>query len=312
MKFNVKNDKIRTEIIIRMKNLLNQFINYLQIEKGLTNNTIESYKTDLEQFIDFIKGKDISDIKNVSSLILSQYISHLRKIKLSSRSIARKVTAIRMFFKYLIIDRIITNNPASLLEIPKIGIHLPEYLTLSEVDALLNIFDIENSYELRDKAIIELMYSSGLRVSEIINLRLDDINLEEGFIKIKGKGEKERIVPLGKIAISILKKYLIEMRHKLAKNSNNNYLFLNWRGGKLSRVSIWKIIKFYARKAGIKKEISPHTLRHSFATHLLNNGADLRSVQELLGHSSIATTQIYTHLNYEKLKKFHLEYHPRG
>ena len=162
------------------------------------------------------------------------------------------------------------------------------------------------------RQIIELMYSAGLRVSEITNLRLNDIDIDEGFIRIKGKGSKERIVPLGSVAKNILNRYLMEVRPKLVKKMNTDYLFLNWRGGRLSRVSVWKIIKFYARKAGIKKEISPHTLRHSFATHLLNNGADLRSVQELLGHSSIATTQIYTHLNYEKLKKFHLEYHPRG
>lgn len=295
-----------------MKNLLIQFLNYLQIEKGLAKNTIESYRTDIEQFLDFLNGKKIFDINNVNSEILIQYITHIKRLGLSSRSIARKITALRMFFKYLMIDRIIDKNPALLLEIPKTGIHLPEYLTLNEVESLLNIFNTENPYELRDKVIIELMYSAGLRVSEITNLKLTDIDIDEGFIRIKGKGSKERIVPLGNVAKGILTRYLMAVRAKLVKKLNTDYLFLNWRGGRLSRVSVWKIIKFYARKAGIKKEISPHTLRHSFATHLLNNGADLRSVQELLGHSSIATTQIYTHLNYEKLKKFHLEYHPRG
>ncbi len=295
-----------------MRDLIKHFLNYLKIEKGLSKNTLKSYNTDMEQLIDFFDGKNIQDISEVTSPLLTEYVSHLKKLMLNSRSIARKITAIRMFFKYLIIDKIIDINPATLLEIPKIGSHLPEYLTLQEVDALLNVFDIESPFELRDKAIIELLYSSGLRVSEISNLTINDINLEEGFIRIIGKGSKERIVPMGKVAIAILQKYINEVRPKLLKNKKSNFLFINWLGGRLSRISIWKVIKFYASKAGIKKTISPHTLRHSFATHLLNNGADLRTVQELLGHSSIATTQIYTHLNYAKLKKFHLQFHPRG
>jgi len=294
-----------------MKNLIEQFLNYLSIEKGVSFNTKLSYKTDLEQFVDFIEAKGIRDIKNVTYEIILEFIFHLRRIGVKPRSLARKITSIRMFFKYLVIDRIIEKNPALLLETPKLDKNLPKYLTIEEIDNLISAINLSKPEEYRNKAIIELIYSAGLRVSELINLKLSDINLSEGFIKISGKGEKERIVPIGRQAINLLREYIEKARLHFDKK-NIDYLFLNFRGEKLTRVSIWKIIKFYSIKAGIKKDISPHTLRHTFATHLLNNGSDLRTVQELLGHSSISTTQIYTHLNYEKIKKFHSQFHPRG
>jgi len=294
-----------------MKSLIEQFLNYLSIEKGVSFNTKLSYKTDLEQFVDFIEAKGIRDIKNVTYEIILEFIFHLRRIGVKPRSLARKITSIRMFFKYLVIDRIIEKNPALLLETPKLDKNLPKYLTIEEIDNLISAINLSKPEEYRNKAIIELIYSAGLRVSELINLKLSDINLSEGFIKISGKGEKERIVPIGRQAINLLREYIEKARLNFDKK-NIDYLFLNFRGEKLTRVSIWKIIKFYSIKAGIKKDISPHTLRHTFATHLLNNGSDLRTVQELLGHSSISTTQIYTHLNYEKIKKFHSQFHPRG
>ncbi len=296
-----------------MEQLITQFIDYLLVEKGLLKNTLYSYRIDLNQFVYYLKNINCNHILKINSKVLIGFINFLKGKNISARSISRKITTLKSFFKYLIIDKIIDKNPAIILESPKIGVHLPEYLTLNEIEKLLNTCHTENKYEMRDKAIIELMYSTGLRVSEISNLLINNINFTEKSIKIKGKGNKERIMPVGDIAISLVNSYLIEIRPILKKkNKLNNNLFLNWKGGRLSRISIWKITKNHALKAGINKNISPHTLRHSFATHLLNNGADLRSVQELLGHSDISTTQIYTHLNYKKLKNSHAQFHPRA
>ncbi len=300
-----------------MEQLITQFLDYLLVEKGLTENTLYSYKIDLKQFISYmrsVKSMDASiNVLEIEPKMLINFINFLKNKNISSRSLARKIVTLRSFFKYLIVDKIIDNNPAAILESQKIGSHLPEYLILDEVEKLLNIFHMDNKYEIRDKTIIELMYSTGLSVSEVSGLKIGNVNCTEKYIKIKGKGNKERIIPVGQRAVDLMESYLTEIR-PLFENANmkNDYLFLNFRGNKLSRVSIWKIIKNFALKAGINKNISPHTLRHSFATHLLNNGADLRSVQELLGHSDISTTQIYTHLNYKKLKKSHLQFHPRG
>lgn len=296
-----------------MEHLIAQFFNYLLVEKGLTKNTLYNYRIDLNQFIYYLKSIDKNSISDINSELLVNFIDFLKKRRMSSRSLARKIVTLKNFFKYLIVDNIIDSNPAAILESQKIGIHLPEYLIIDEVEKLLNIFHMDDQYEMRDKTIIELMYSTGLRVSEVSDLKKSNVNVIEKYIKIKGKGNKERIIPIGHRAVDLINQYLLEIRPILEKvNKHNDYLFLNWMGGRLSRVSIWKIIKNYALKAGITKNISPHTLRHSFATHLLNNGADLRSVQELLGHSDISTTQIYTHLNYKKLKEFHTQYHPRA
>ena len=296
-----------------MEELIAQFINYLLIEKGLTKNTLYNYRIDLNQFIFFLRKIDSNHILKINSKVLINFLSFLKSKNISRRSLCRKIVTLKSFFKYLIIDKIIDKNPAIILESPKMGIHLPEYLTLNEVERLLDICPANNKYEIRDKTMIELMYSTGLRVSEISNLKINNINFTEKDIKFKGKGNKERLIPVGNKAIDLLNKYLIEIRPILEKeNNSNNYLFLNSKGTKLSRISIWKMIKNCSLKAGINKNTSPHTLRHSFATHLLNNGADLRSVQELLGHSDISTTQIYTHLNYKKLKNSHAQFHPRA
>jgi integrase/recombinase XerD len=296
-----------------MKTLVKQFLDYLLIEKGLTKNTLYSYQIDLKQFLFYLDSIKCEEIMNITADMLIDFIQFLKQKQIGSRSLARKIVTLKSFFKYLVIDRIIVDNPAIILESPKIGFHLPEYLTLEEVDRLLNCFDIHNKLELRDKAIIELMYSTGLRVSELSNLLIINVNFMEHCLKIKGKGNKERIAPVGNKAIELLKKYLMDSRKKLVREGlKTNHFFLNWKGSRLSRISIWKMMKKYTLKAHIHKNISPHTLRHSFATHLLNNGADLRSVQELLGHSDISTTQIYTHLNYKKLKTFHAQFHPRA
>lgn len=296
-----------------MEALITQFINYLLIEKGLTKNTLYNYRIDLNQFLYYLKKINHNHISDINSEVLINFINFLKTKNISPRSLARKIVTLKTFFKYCIIDKIIDKNPAIILVTPKIGIHLPEYLTSEEIEKLLNVFNIKNKYELRDKTIIELMYSTGIRVSELSNLKINKIHFNAEIIKIKGKGNKERIIPIGQKAFDLLHHYLNKSRILFEKkNKTTDYLFLNWFGNKLSRISIWKIIKQYSQKAGIYKNISPHTLRHSFATHLLNNGADLRSVQELLGHSDISTTQIYTHLNYQKLKKYHSQFHPRA
>lgn len=296
-----------------MNDFIEQFLNYLIIEKGLAKNSIYSYKIDLMQFNNFLIKHNLFDIHKIDIEFIISYIHFLKQNMINARSIARKMTTLKGFFKYLMLDNLIDNNPALGLESQKIGIHLPEYLTIEEVDRLLDIFNDNNPLEIRDKTIIELLYSAGLRVSEISQLKINDISVSEKLIKVKGKGNKERIVPIGEKALHQLDIYQNQIRPTLLNSEMpNQYIFLNWRGGRISRISIWKIMKHYALKANIHKNISPHTLRHSFATHLLNNGADLRSVQELLGHSDITTTQIYTHLNYQKLKTFHQKYHPRG
>ncbi len=296
-----------------MEKLISQFINYLLIEKGLTKNTLYNYKIDLNQFYNYLNKNNYHNIKNISSDILIRFIGYLKTKNISSRSLARKIATLKNFYKYLIIDKIIDTNPATVLEPPKIGIHLPEYLTIDEIEKFLNNFNTNNPLGLRDNTIFELMYSSGVRVSELSNLKLQQVYFNEHIIKIMGKGNKERILPVGNKAMNLLEKYLSQSRPYLEKNRNKSeYIFLNSQGTKLSRISIWKMIKHYAIKTNIHKNISPHTLRHSFATHLLNNGADLRSVQELLGHSDISTTQIYTHLNYQKLKTHHSQFHPRA
>jgi integrase/recombinase XerD len=235
-----------------------------------------------------------------------------KKKGISASSIARRLAAIKMFHRFLVRETILKDDPTALLDSPRLWKKIPSTLSLQEVERLIAQPDIRHKQGVRDKAILECMYATGARVSEIVNLKLDDLNLEVGFLRCVGKGNKERIVPLGKRACVAISRYLGSLRQVLAKKKNSDFLFLNRCGGKISRQSIWKIIKKYARLARIKKEVRPHILRHSFATHLLERGADLRSVQEMLGHSDIATTQIYTHINKDRLKTIHKMYHPRA
>ena len=293
-----------------ISDLIDQFINYMRIERGVSENTIEAYSRDLRGLADFIKNKGIS-LKQINIDILTEYINHLSK-RLSRRSLARSISAIRTFFKFLILEGIIHENPARFLEVPKISKTLPGILNEHEIELLLNQPSSSTPIGLRDKAMIELLYATGVRVSELVNLKLSDIDLNVGYIKVRGKGSKERFVPIGEKAISVLKEYIDKARAKFDKKKGSPYLFLNNRGKPFSRQGFWKILKAYARKAGVKKRITPHIIRHSFATHLLKNGADLRSVQMMLGHSDISTTQIYTHIDRSYLKEVYNRCHPRA
>ena len=289
--------------------LADQFVNYLRIEKGLSGNTIESYSRDLTRFLKFLKKKDLSPL-HVKQDDLIAYLSSLEG-KLAIRSVARNLSALKMFFRFLVMDSHIENSPARLLNTPKLPHKLPGVLSRAEVDLLLSQPDTAGHRGQRDMAMLELIYATGLRVSELVGLMISNINLEAGFVRTMGKGSKERIVPMGSRALEALKGYLEIGRVHLLKKRSSSYLFLNLRGGPLTRQGFWKIIKGYALKAGVKRAVTPHSLRHSFASHLLEGGADLRSLQIMLGHADISTTQIYTHVTRERLKAIHEKYHPR-
>jgi integrase/recombinase XerD len=289
--------------------LTDQFINHLRVERGLSDNTIQSYGHDLIRFLQFIEQKKISPLRAKRDHI-AEYISSLSPL-LSARSIARNLSALKMFFRFLISEGKIKDSPARLLETIKLPGRLPEILSCEEVDLLLSQPDISDSLGMRDKAMLELLYATGLRVSELIGLNLININLEAGYVRTVGKGSKERMIPMGQKAINAVKAYISDGRAGLLKGRNPSCLFLNAKGKAISRQGFWKIIKRYGVMAGIKKKITPHRLRHSFASHLLEGGADLRSVQVMLGHADISTTQIYTHVSRERLKNIHERYHPR-
>lgn len=294
-----------------MKELLDEFINYLSVERGLSKNTITSYKTDLVSFLNYLESKGFNNLEKIKRDHITSYLLHLKDKGLSGNSVSRALVAIKMFYRFLMQEHFIKDNVAGILESPKLIRPLPNVLNLSEVEKLLAAPDPRDWLGIRDKAALELLYATGMRVSEMVDLPTSTINLDMGFIKCKGKGDKERIVPIGSHAKSSISRYLEKTRPLLLKNRSDNHLFLTRLGKRVSRQSFWKMIKKYAKKARIKKEITPHTLRHSFATHLLEHGADLRVVQEMLGHSDIATTQVYTHINKERLKSIHRQFHPR-
>ncbi|MBW1915371.1 MAG: site-specific tyrosine recombinase XerD [Deltaproteobacteria bacterium] len=289
--------------------LLDQFLWFLRVERGLSENSIQSYSRDLVSFLDFLDGKKIPP-QGVTRDDLLEYIASLHG-RLSPRSIARSQSALRVFFKFLVSEGMIESSPARLLDSIKIPSKLPEILSQDEVDRLLSQPDVSTSLGLRDKAMLELLYATGLRVTELISMNIMNINFEAGYVRTVGKGSKERMIPMGAKAVDALNDYTSYSRPELLKHGTSPYLFLNSRGSSLSRQGFWKIIKKYGIKAEIHKEITPHRLRHSFASHLLEGGADLRSVQIMLGHADISTTQIYTHITRERLKKIHEKYHPR-
>jgi integrase/recombinase XerD len=286
--------------------------NYLQIEKSLSNNTVDAYCRDIIKLNEFFNNEVITKkINELSYQDFQSYLSHLNKQKINARSQSRVISSIRSFFKYLLLEKIVKENPSDLLENPKTGKKLPEFLTIKEVDELVQQIDRSKAEGERNLAIIEVLYGCGLRVTELIELKISEIYWKEGFIRVIGKGNKERLVPLGRIASKHLKVYLNEVRvHQKLNNEFIDHVFLNKNGKKLSRVMVFKIIKRLTELAGIKKNVSPHTLRHSFATHLVEGGADLRAVQEMLGHQSITTTEIYTHLDKNYLKQSILDHHP--
>ncbi|NOY94993.1 MAG: site-specific tyrosine recombinase XerD [Chlorobi bacterium] len=288
--------------------------NYLRLEKSLSQNSVAAYINDITKLSNFLEKnfKKMSPEK-VKLHHLKSFIEELNNKGVSPRTQARTISGIKSFFKYLLIEGKINSDPTSLLESPKVGRKLPEVLTMEEIDSLIDAIDLTKPEGQRNRAMLETLYSCGLRVSELVNLKITNLFFEQGFVKIKGKAEKERLVPISKNGIFEINKYLDENRKllKISKESEN-ILFLNRRGKKLSRVMIFTIIKNLADKVGIKKKISPHTFRHSFATHLINGGADLRAVQEMLGHESILTTEIYTHLDRNYLKSTIHQFHPRS
>jgi integrase/recombinase XerD len=295
-----------------MEQLLDQFLHYLVVEKGLSKNTIEAYSHGLNRFLDHLRKKGIPEIREVGKFDVRVFLLVLKKKNLSAKTIVRNLVAIRTFFRFLIQEGILGTNPIEDLESPKVAKTLPEILTLKEIEQLLEQPNLKTPLGMRDRAMLEILYATGMRVSELTHLPTHQVNLEGGYVLLYGKGSKERVVPLGSEAMKWITLYLKKSRGVLAKGKESPFLFINRSGKGMSRQRFWKNLKDYARRAGLRKRISPHLLRHSFASHLLERGADLRSVQMMLGHVDISTTQIYTHVTGERLKKIHQRYHPRG
>ncbi len=291
--------------------VLKQYSAYLLLERGLSENTRQSYLNDVTKLINYLNDNN-KTIEEVTLDDLHNFIAELHDLGISSRSQARIISGIKSFFKFLKIEKKINNNPSLLLESPRIGRKLPEVLTIEEIDNMISCIDLSTNEGQRNRAIIETLYGCGLRVSELINLEINKIFFDEEYIVVTGKGNKERIVPISPVAINEIKLYLDDRNHLDIKSGEENILFLNRRGRRLTRVMIFYIIKQLAELAGIRKEISPHTLRHSFASHLLEGGANLRAIQQMLGHESIATTEIYIHIDRTRLRDEILTYHPRN
>ena len=295
-----------------MDELTQKYLDFLIIEKGLSDNSVESYSTDLVQYITFLEKNSINNLDEVDSAVILAWLINLTKKGLSAKSRARHLITVRGLYKFLINEKDVSHNPVKNVDIPKIGLALPKIMSIKEVENLLDAPDISKPRELRNCAMMELMYGAGLRVSELILMHLQDINLDANYIRVMGKGSKERVIPIGSKARTINQKWIKEGRSSLLKQTSSPYLFTARAGKPMTRQSFWKIIKKYALLANLATNITPHTLRHSFATHLLEGGADLRSVQTMLGHSDISTTQIYTHISREYLMKMHEKYHPRN
>jgi len=289
-----------------------QFINYLGVEKGLSKNTVVAYSRDLILYLEFLRSNDIADIAATDTTLVLKHLIELRDAGLGPRSRARHLVTLRGFYRFLVQQKIIDANPAQLVDLPKAGLKLPDVLKVDEVLQLLEAPDPSKPLGVRDAAMIELLYAAGLRVSELIKVGMANINLEACFVRVIGKGSKERIVPIGLVAKKKIDDYLTSGRPILLKGRPSPYLFVTRSAMSMTRQGFWKLLKQYALKTGISHRITPHSLRHSFATHLLEGGADLRSVQVMLGHVDISTTQIYTHVAQERLKAVHTQYHPRG
>ena len=291
---------------------IKEFKYYLRIERSLADNTIQSYLRDINKLADYCSQLKI-DEKNVKVNDIRNFINHLNNDQISARSQARIISGIKAFYKYLILEDYIKDDPTLLIENPKIGLKLPEVLSVNEIEIIISSIDLSKKHGQRNKAIIETLYSCGLRVTELINLKISNINFKEEYIKVIGKGNKERLTPIGSNALKYIQIYVNEVRiHQKINKGHEDIVFLNNRGSKLSRVMIFTLIKNTLEKCGIKKKVSPHTFRHSFATHLIEGGADLRAVQEMLGHESITTTEIYTHLDKDYLRSNIMQFHPRS
>jgi integrase/recombinase XerD len=294
-----------------MESQVRTYLNYLRIEKGLAENTIHAYRRDMKKFIFFMSKREIK-LQQVTRGDLVDFLSTLYRKGLDSRSVARHLATIRHFFRFLLVEGELTEDPAATIESPKFRQSLPDFLSVEEVDRLLSQPDVTDARGLRDKAMIELMYSTGLRVTELCGLRLADLQIEAGCLRCIGKGNKERQVPIGRQALTVVEEYLRISRPQILGEASSQYVFVNRNGNKVDRIIFWKILSEYGRKARLRKNLTPHMLRHSFATHLLDHGADLRSVQMMLGHADISTTQIYTHVVEERLKQVYKAHHPRA
>lgn len=296
------------------KNYIKEFRSHILFEKSLSDNTFESYQRDVKKLVSFLEmNKNNSSPSKIKTEDIREFIQWIAQMGMSAKSQARIISSLKSFFNYLVIENVIYQSPAQNIENPKIGSYLPETLSVNEIDKLIAHIDLSHPQGNRNKAIIEVLYSCGLRVSELINLKISNWYKKEGFIKVEGKGNKERLIPIGKIAIKLIETYFESNRDKQkVKEGNNDFMFLNRNGSKLSRVMIFTIVKNLVDIAGIKKNVSPHTFRHSFATHLIEGGANLRAVQEMLGHESITTTEIYTHLDSDFIKESIISFHPRS
>ena len=295
-----------------MQELIEEFVNYISIERGLAKNTLLAYRRDLQKYLEYMERGGRSHIQQVSRDRVTAYMYDQKQKGLSTTSICRSLAAIKMFHRFLVRERLAKEDPTNLVDTPKLWKRVPEVLSTGEIEAMIKASQGRKKQNIRDHAILELFYASGMRVSELVELKVENVNFDIGYVRCIGKGRKERIIPIGKRAQEAIKKYCEKTRNELVKSQITSVLFVSRLGKKVSRQSVWKIIKQYAKKANIKKTIKPHTLRHSFATHLLEGGADLRSVQEMLGHSDISTTQIYTHVDRERLKSVHKQFHPRA
>ncbi len=292
--------------------LIDQYLNFLTVEKGLSANTIESYNRDLIRYWDFLKNNQIELISESDTVVILKYLIEIRNEGLSARSRARHIVTLRGFYRFMVQEKVLKKDPTGTIDLPKTGLRLPDFLSVQDIRRLLEMPDPGKPKGIRDAAMLELLYAAGLRVSELINLEIGMLYLEAGFVRVFGKGSKERVVPIGGYAREKLETYIKTARPVLLKNIPSKFLFIARAGKPMTRQGFWKLIKKYAKLSGIQKKITPHALRHSFASHLLEGGADLRSVQIMLGHSDISTTQIYTHVTYEHLKNMHIKFHPRG
>ena len=297
-----------------MNRMLEHFCGYLIMERGLSRNSVSAYKSDLTDFLEFQEQAGRSSPDQISRDDILDYLGNLRDSGMEAASIARKLVSIKIFFRYLFQEHLIKQNVTSVMDSPKLWRILPEFLSAQEVDAMMRVYPVnaKDFLAIRNRAILEMMYASGLRVSELVNLKTSSVNFETSVVRVLGKGSKERIVPVGHLALQALSRYLTKSRPYLLKSPLEETLFLSDHGRKLNRERIWGIIKETARLAGIEKNIHPHTLRHSFASHLLENHADLRVIQEMLGHADISTTQIYTHVDQRQLLAVHRKFHPRA
>ena len=291
---------------------IDEYIVYLTVEKGSSTNTIEAYSNDVRKFALYLENENITQWHMVDNAVIRGYLANMQQDDLTNTTRARNVAALKSFFRFLYLEKYTEYNLGELLDSPRKEKLLPKFLTLEEVERLMDAPDVTTPHGCRDKAMLELLYASGLRVSELINLKLSDISFDMAYVRCFGKGSKQRVIPLGRYALDALEHYLLHCRPKVENNWQTDILFLNKQGNGLSRQGFWKLIKKYGQEVGITTELTPHVLRHSFATHLLSNGADLRAIQEMLGHSDIATTQIYTHLLSEQMLDTYQQAHPRA